>query len=554
MTQEEEFEFRLRLEAELAQTSEPAQPAAPKRSVADEASLKGNDILQRSLNYDATDARGGLARGAGSIGATLLAPIDALARAANGGKPINIGGYDIAGHDRRAGMDAGLQSLGVNTDSTQFKTNKLIGEVAGTSGVGGALAKGAQAAGAGPSMVSALRTGGLDVAGRAGVGGLATRALGGATTGAATAGLVDPAQAGEGALIGAAIPVAAKVGSGALQSVGRSLRGGVIAPEVASLAKRAEQLGIQVPADRIANSKPLNALAASLEYVPLSGRAATNERMVKQLNTAVSRTFGQDTDNVTMGLRKASHSLGGEFDRVLKQNSVAVDKQLFDEMAEHANQASRELGSDGARIIQNQIDEIFAKGQTGQMDGQAAYNIKKTLDRIGRRNSPEAHYAIDLKKSLMEALNRSLGPDEAAAFARTRQQYGNMLSLEKIAKNGAEGEISIARLANMKNIKSPDLQELADISAQFLKGRESNHGALQRLVIGGTALGAGSSLGALPIAAGTVAAGRAANSILNSGMARRGLLASPAPAGVVSDGLLGVTRVAPLLTGPFSGQ
>jgi hypothetical protein len=51
-------------------------------------------------------------------------------------------------------------------------------------------------------------------------------------------------------------------------------------------------------------------------------------------------------------------------------------------------------------------------------------------------------------------LNRSLGPDEAAAFAKVRQQYGNMLDLEGIAQNGAEGGVSIAKLANMKNINN----------------------------------------------------------------------------------------------------
>ena len=351
-------------------------------------------------------------------------------------------------------------------------------------------------------------------------------------------------------MIGGAFPVVAKaVGAGA-QKAGAALRGSPVSAEVADLAGRAKQLGINIPADRIANSRPMNALAASLDYVPFSGRAATNARMESQLNTALSRTFGQNTDNVTMGLRKAGDALGGEFDRVLKSNTVRVDQQFFGDLAEHANRAAKELGSDGANVIKNQIDEINAKGANGQIDGQAAYNIKRTLDRIGQRNTPEAFYALDLKKSLMEALNRSLGPDEAAKFATTRQQYGNMLSLEKIAKNGAEGDISIARLANMKNIRSPDLQELADISAQFLKSRESPHGALQRLVIGGTGVGVGTSLGALPLAGGLMAAGRTANSVLNSDAARRAVLGQPVLNQAVTDGgLLGFSRVAPLLTG-----
>lgn len=501
---------------------------------------KSNGLLQSLGNL----AAGGI-RGAGSIGATIVAPYD-IAKDAISGKGLSL----ESNRQRRKDMDAALQGMGAETDSWMYQGGKLAGEVAGTAGMGGALARGASFMGAPSATVSSIASGGLNVAGKTGLPGFLTRASGGAVTGGATAGLVNPEDAATGAAIGGAFPILAKgVGAGA-RKAGAALRGSPVSQEVADLASRADQLGINIPADRITNSKPMNALAASLDYVPFSGRAATNSRMESQLNTALSKTFGQNTDNVTQGLRKAGASLGGEFDRVLKNNTVKVDQQFFQDLAEHATRASKELGSDGANVIKNQIDEIIQKGANGQIDGQAAYNIKRTLDRIGKRSTPEAFYAIDLKKSLMEALNRSLGADEAAKFAATRKQYGNMLTLEKIAKNGAEGDISIARLANMKNINSPDLQELADISAQFLKSRESPHGALQRLIIGSTGVGVGTSVGALPLAAGIMAAGRGANTVLNSDAARRAVLGQPVlNQAAVDGGLLGFSRVAPLLTG-----
>ncbi len=172
-------------------------------------------VLDSARNYDAKTSIGGLARGAGSIGATLLAPIDWLARTSNNGQPINIGGYNVLGHDRRVGMDAGLESAGVDTNSTQFKTNQLIAEIAGTSGVGGLLAKGAGALGAGPSLVSALQTGGMNTAGAGGLRGAATRLVGGSATGAATAGLVNPEYAPMGGVIGGFTPFVVQ-GSGLL--------------------------------------------------------------------------------------------------------------------------------------------------------------------------------------------------------------------------------------------------------------------------------------------------------------------------------------------------
>ena len=491
--------------------------AAPK---ATESAGAGSRFLSGAVQ-GAKDLVGGMVRGAGSIGASLLAPGDAI-QDAMAGRPLMA-----TNKARRAEMDAGLQNLGADTNSLTYGAGKLTGEIAGTSGTGPILAGGAKLAGAAPQVVNALRSGGMTLGQGAapGVGNALTRIGAGAVTGGTSAALVNPEDAATGAVIGAALPAAAKTVGAAGNALGRAISGGQMAPEVRALADRAKQLGIDIPADRLVNSKPLNALSSSLDYVPGSGRAATMSKMEDQLNTALSKTFGQNSSNVTQALRKAGDDLGTKFENVLQNNTVKVDQQFLTDLTDASQMASKELGSDGARIISNQIDEILAKAnQTGDIDGQAAYNIKKTLDRIGKRNSPEAHYAIDLKQKLMDALNRSLGPQEAEAFKTVRQQYGNMLSLEKLAQNGAEGGVSIGRLANLKNINNPELQELADISAQFLKSREGAHGAAQRVGAGALALGLGGPAG---LAAG-MATGRGANMLLNSEAVKSRLLSGGA--------------------------
>lgn len=484
----------------------------------------------------------GAVRGAGSIGATLLAPYD-MSKDALAGKGLSL----QSNRERRAGMDGGLEALGAQPDSLMYQGGKLAGEIAGTAGAGGVLANGARAIGATRAMsglepivngvARGLETGGFRVGELAGTGlGTATRIGTGAATGGAAAGLVNPSDTGTGVLIGGGLPGATQLAGKAGNAVRKAVVGGGASPEVAQLAQRAKELGIEIPADRMVDSKPLNALASSLNYIPLSGRTGTENAMNSQLNRALSKTFGQDSSNVTMALRKAETALGGEFDRVLSSNAVNVDQQLMEELAASANRASRELGADGARIIGNQVDDILAKAGEGAIDGQAAYNIKKTLDQIGRRNSPEAFYANDLKKALMGALNRSLGPEEAKAFQGVRQQYGNMLDLQKLAKNGVEGEISVARLANMKDIGNPQMQELADIAAQFVKPREGAHGAAQR-VFGAGGAGVTAGLAALGVpgaaamavgAGGVMAGGRMANKALNSNALRDMLLNAPA--------------------------
>lgn len=149
-----------------------------------------------------TDANGGIVRGAGSLAATAMAPIDSF-KDAKAGRGLSL----QSNRERRASMDDAMRELGADPTSPFYKGGKLASEIGLTLGTGGALAKGASMAGASPALSSALATGGLNVAGRTGLAGLGTRALGGAIAGGATAGLINPEDAKMGALVGGAMPL-----------------------------------------------------------------------------------------------------------------------------------------------------------------------------------------------------------------------------------------------------------------------------------------------------------------------------------------------------------
>ena len=480
--------------------------------------------LVDGVKQQAANAVGGAIRGAGSIGATILYPVDKITDMVMGDREQGLGSLvtgkapESRNEQRRRMIDEGLTSLiGSDPNSLLYKTGKLGAEIAGTAGTGGALAQGVARvapglAAAAPGVMQAIET-----AGMAG-GSMPARMAGGAITGAASAGLVNPADAVSGGVVGGILPPAIRGVGAVANAAGSVVRKAIPAasPEVAALADRAQQLGIPIPADRIVNSRPMNALAASLNYVPFSGRAATEAKMAEGLNTAVSRTMGQNTPNVNKAMDAASADLGAKFDAVLQSNAVKMTPGFKTALADIETQANSELGADAAKIIRNQIAELQTKGVAGQIDGQAAYNIKKTLDRIGRRNTPEAFYARDLRNALMDALNDSLGTQGAAEFGALRNQYRNMLALEGLAQNGAEGGVSAARLANMRGKGGADLQELSDIAAQFMRARENPHGAAQRVTLaamgGAGAYGLG-GLAALPIGA---SVGRSTNALLNS--------------------------------------
>lgn len=154
----------------------------------------------------------GLVRGAGSIGATLVSPGDMINDALNG-KGISL----ESNRQRRKDMDAALKDMGADPNSLLYQGGKLTGEIAGTAGVPGVLAKGATAIGAAPKVINALASGGFKIGGAPASSRLEAltnavlRTGGGAAVGATSAGLVNPEDAATGAVIGSALPGAAKV-------------------------------------------------------------------------------------------------------------------------------------------------------------------------------------------------------------------------------------------------------------------------------------------------------------------------------------------------------
>lgn len=210
------------------QSEQPAAPAEKPRTI-------GQKINQFAGNV----AAGGI-RGAGSIGATLMAPIDYVARSkarpllysnpfiapflAAEDRGLVPEGTFVGRDDRRTAQDAALGNLGAETDSLTYKGAKLGAEIAGTSGIGGVLAKGAQAIPALARFAPALQSGGFtlgDAATKSRLANAAIRAGTGSTVGGATAGLVNPEDAPEGMVIGALMPGVAK----GLGEIGKGVRG-----------------------------------------------------------------------------------------------------------------------------------------------------------------------------------------------------------------------------------------------------------------------------------------------------------------------------------------
>lgn len=234
------------------------------------------------IKQGAGNLAAGLVRGAGSIGATILAPVD-MAKDALDGKGLSL----ASNRERRVAMDSGLQELGAQPDSWMYKGGKLAGEIAGTAGAGSVLAGGAKVAGAAPELVNAIASGGVS-----GGGNMLTRTMGGAISGGAMAGMVDPSQAGYGALVGGALPGVVKVAG---------VAGNALYDLAQKGSNRLMQSAIKPTIAQLKTGDAQTAVETLLQYgiSPTKGGVNKLKDLIDGLNSQIANDIGSSTATVS---------------------------------------------------------------------------------------------------------------------------------------------------------------------------------------------------------------------------------------------------------------
>ena len=484
------------------------------------------------------DLAAGAVRGAGSLGATLMAPRDAaesfIAR--------QMGAPQLQAPERRNAMTEALQGMGADPDSLAFGVGKVGTEIAGTSGVPGVLGKVAQGMKAAPAVVNALRSGGMSTGGR-GAADLALRMGAGAAVGGASAGAVDPSQAGTGALIGGAIPG----GVAAAGKAGQMLRG-ALQPSQATqdVAAKAQQYGIPLGAGDVVENRGVQAVRSILRDAPVTGGMAAGAREGQQeaFNRAVGGTFGAPEKKLTLQvLDQAKQRMGSEFDRIWNNNAVQVDGQLMQRLQQLdavANKLPRNEGASLSAEIQDLMSRMNPSASGApEIPGDVANKFQQYLRRradssIGLRNELN-----DLRQALIGNFNRSVSPADAAALTMNRTQYKAFKTVEPILRSSelavagrSAGDVPPALLPNAvnksySNLNAP-LADLAQVGSRFLVDRAQQTGGSARAALQNTAIGAAlMGTGGLP----AIAAGAA------GGVALQKALQSPAGAQMLLGGM-----------------
>lgn len=419
------------------------------------------------------DAAAGLIRGAGSIGATLMAPKDYL-------NDLAFGDKGARNTERRQGMDAALSTLGADTNSLAFGGGKLAGEIAGTAGVGSALAGGLKllpgAAKVAP-FIDAVRTAGFKSGGLGGMPGFATRAAGGGITGATSAGLVDPEYASGGGVIGAALPGmlqgAGKVGAAA----GRVIRGPEQAPELAAAIRAAQGQGYVIPPSQAKPSLVNRTLEGFSGKLTTAQNASAKNQVIT--NRLAAETLGLPTDvPITKEVLTTVRDMAGAKYATIGNTGMvtpgqAYTKALDDIAAPHIRAMSGFPNAKPSPVISMveslkspSFDAASAVAKIKELRSAADDAFRTGNTDIGRASKSAARA---LEDSLDDHLVKLGQPDLLKQFRDARQLIAKTYSVEK-ALNSTTGTVDAQKLAAQLNRGKPlsgGLKDAADFANRF---------------------------------------------------------------------------------------
>jgi hypothetical protein len=374
---------------------------------------------------------------------------------------------------------------------------ELTGEVLSTLPVGGAIAAPVRTLGAG-RLAQAISTGGITTgaAPAATLGGrltnLGTRVAGGAITGGATAGLINPDEIETGAITGGAIAVAAPPIVKTLSKSAGFLKD-LFTGRLSSV--KAGEVSRMVAGDQIA------AIRAALAAAPEDLTAAQAAAGVQKNAFQALGKFAEKTDEISLKLKQQASDDLAVLQRMAEGGNETEMRRAYEESIKRLNQLTQDM-----RNV-----ELNAANQ-------AAQTLNRLAPQLEQRQASMVN-ALRGGVPMGEALpgQAVLSPITEAAKATTRaqQQFGRVVP-------GQIPEISVRQAGRTQMAAAKQWQETADIYSDIARQRRAESSFIERQI------GSLSDYGLQPLDANSV------TRAIESKLTQPGLRASPTVTKVLS--------------------
>jgi hypothetical protein len=222
-------------------------------------------------------------------------------------------------------------------------------------------------------------------------------------------------------------------------------------PQVERAVQRLEQAGVPVDIAERMGSENLRAVRRFLTDNPISASVMKKgaEKTQSAFNTAALRLIGEQGEAALPEvLARADDRIGEVMDEIAQKNRIKVDDRMVSELAALEEAASMTLETAQFAPLRNQFNNILSKlDDQDRISGEAYQRIRTIAAEMGR-NPALAGVSQQLRETIDSALERSAGPDAAAAIKQARKQYRNLKLLEPAVAANATGNISPAALAS----------------------------------------------------------------------------------------------------------
>ncbi len=204
--------------------------------------------------------------------------------------------------------------------------------------------------------------------------------------------------------------------------------------------------------------QPLQYAEEHLGRAPLAGRAAEQSFDLprEQFTRAALARVGENAERATPEVMNRSFTrIGNNFDRLARRNNADLDMQYANELT--AAQRNYDfLFVDPLRkpLVENVIQHAANKQlMSNVMTGPEYQALRSRIERMrrGQRSDPEmSGFLAEVRDSMDNLMERAIArnnPADLGAWRETRNQYRNMLALER-ATTGAEtsGIVTPAKL------------------------------------------------------------------------------------------------------------
>ena len=253
---------------------------------------------------------------------------------------------------------------------------------------------------------------------------------------------LEPYARVAGALLGPAIPSMAK----------RVISPLPVSPERAKMAQTLADEGVDLTAGQKTGRDWLRYAESEI-----GGAKGANfaERQGEQFTSAALKRAGITADRASPEVMdEAFTRIGNQFDDLAARTPVPLDKQLQDDMLQVVTDYQSVAGT-VAPVVERMMNRVaeLAGQNGGVLAGEAYKNLRSEIGAFARKANSSTGIALrDLQGALDDAVERNMAPDLMDAWKEVRNQYRNILVLEKAAtgagENAAAGIISPSQLRN----------------------------------------------------------------------------------------------------------